>query len=327
MDIFDDIQHNKVKGKVVLHYYTFASPSIVHLIIPVAVLMAVLITFGVMSRRNEITAMKAGGISVYRAALPALALGVAVGGLLFGISEYVLPPMNKVADRDRNVIKGRPPQSSDLLQRRWILGSDGRLYHYDYFEPKLEGAVLYGVSVYDTDPKAWDLSDLLYASRAAWNGTSYDLERGWRRSFGEQTSFRSFTGTRTREIEPPSYFGQEERKADTLRFAELRAHITALETLGLDVIPLRVQLHRKLAFPMVAIVMTLLGIPFAFVVARKGALYGIAASIVIAIVYWACIAIFDTLGNNAAVPPLLAAWAPNLLFGSAGLYMMLTLET
>jgi LPS export ABC transporter permease LptG/LPS export ABC transporter permease LptF len=327
MDIFDDIQHNKVKGKVVLHYYAFESPFILHLIIPVAVLMAVLITFGLMGRRNEITAMKAGGISVYRAALPALTLAVVVAGLLFGMSEYVLPPMNKVADRDRNIIKGRPPQSSDLLQRRWILGSDARLYHYDYFEPRPEGAVLYGVSVYDTDLKNWELRDLLYASRAAWNGTAYDLERGWRRSFGDATVFRTFTGTKTREIDPPNYFGQEERKADTLRFAELRAHITALETLGLDVIPLRVQLHRKLAFPMVAIVMTLLGIPFAFVVARKGALYGIAASIVIAIVYWACIAIFDALGNHAAVPPVLAAWAPNLLFGSAGLYMMLTLET
>ncbi|HET8647308.1 MAG TPA: LptF/LptG family permease, partial [Vicinamibacteria bacterium] len=246
---------------------------------------------------------------------------------MFGMSEYVLPPMNKVADRDFNVIKGRPPQSSDRFQRRWILGPDSRMYHYDYFEPRPEGAVLYGLSVYDTDSQVWDLRDLLYASRAAWNGESYDLERGWRRGFGDAPSYRTYTSARTREIEPPSYFGQEERKADTLRFAELRAHIAALETLGLDVVPLRVQLHRKVSFPIVCVVMTLLGIPFAFVVARKGALYGIAASIVIAIVYWACIAIFEALGNHAALPPLLAAWAPNLLFGAAAAYMMLTVET
>jgi LPS export ABC transporter permease LptG/LPS export ABC transporter permease LptF len=327
-DLIDDIQQNRVKGKVVLHYYAFQAPFIVHLITPVAVLMAVLITYGVMARRNELTAMKAGGLSVYRASLPALGLGLATALAMFGMSEFVLPPMNKVADRDFNVIKGRPPQSTDLLQKRWILGPDGRMYHYDYFEPRPEGAVLYGLSVYDADPEKWDLRDLLYSSRANWNGVGYDIERGWRRTFGEQqTAFRTFTAARTREIEPPSYFGQEERKADTLRFAELRAHIAALETLGLDVIPLRVQLHRKVSFPVVAVVMTLIGIPFAFVVARKGALYGIAASIVIAIVYWACIAIFDALGNHAALPPVLAAWAPNLMFGAAGLYMMLTLET
>jgi LPS export ABC transporter permease LptG/LPS export ABC transporter permease LptF len=326
-DLIDDIQQNKVKGKVVLHYYAFQAPFIVHLIMPVAVLMAVLITFGVLARRNEITAMKAGGLSIYRVSLPALGLGMAVALLSFGLSEFVLPPMNKVADRDWNVIKGRPPQSTDLLQKRWILGPDSRMYHYDYFEPRPEGAVLYGLSLYDADPEKWDLRDVLYASRASWNGISYDIERGWRRSFADETTFRTFTAARTREIEPPSYFGQEERKADTLRFAELRAHIAALETLGLDVIPLRVQLHRKISYPVVSVVMTLLGIPFAFVVARKGALYGIAAAIVIAIVYWACIAIFDALGNHAALPPLLAAWAPNLMFGAAGLYMMLTLET
>jgi lipopolysaccharide export LptBFGC system permease protein LptF len=75
------------------------------------------------------------------------------------------------------------------------------------------------------------------------------------------------------------------------------------------------------------VVMTLIGIPFAFVVARRGALYGIAISIVIAIVYWACLETFQALGNNALLAPLLAAWAPNLLFGAAGLYLMLTLET
>jgi LPS export ABC transporter permease LptF/LPS export ABC transporter permease LptG len=326
-DLVDDIQQNRVKGKVVLNYFAFQAPFTVHLMIPVAVLMAVLITFGVMGRRNEITAMKAGGVSVYRAALPALTLGAGAALFMFGMSEWVLPPMNKAAETYFNIIKGRPPRSTDMLQRRWILGPDGRMYHYDYFEPRPEGAVLYGLSVYDTDPKVWDLRDLLFAGRASWNGVAYDLERGWRRSFGEETVFRSFPTARTREIEPPSYFGQEERKADTLRFAELRSHIHALETLGLDVIPLRVQLHRKVSFPIVCVVMTLIGIPFAFVVARKGALYGIASSIVIAIVYWACIAIFDALGNHAALPPLLAAWAPNLLFGAAGLYMMLTLET
>ena len=73
--------------------------------------------------------------------------------------------------------------------------------------------------------------------------------------------------------------------------------------------------------------MTLLGIPFSFVVARRGALYGIGISIVIGIVYWATLGAFEALGSNALLPATLAAWAPNLIFGSAGLYMLLTLDT
>jgi lipopolysaccharide export LptBFGC system permease protein LptF len=239
----------------------------------------------------------------------------------------VLPQMNKVAARDFNVIKGRPPQASTTNEHRWILGSDGRFYNFDFLEPRPEGASLYGLSVYDVTAADWQLRDVLYVARAAWNGVSYDLERGYRRTFVPEPVFRAIPQARTREIEPPSYFGQEQRPADTLRFAELRQHIASLELLGLDVTSLKVQLHRKLAFPVVCVVMTLLGIPFAFVVARKGALYGIAASVLIAIVYWACLAIFDALGNNALLPPLLAAWAPNLLFGGSALYLMFTLET
>jgi LPS export ABC transporter permease LptG len=326
INLFDDIQANKVKGITVLHYYGFNSPSVIHLVTPVAVLVCVLVTFGVLSRRNEITAMKAAGISVYRATLPAVALATLAATVMFMGSEYVLPPMNRVANRDLNVIKGRPPTSASLLERRWVLGSDNRLYHYDYLQSQ-PTLTLYGLSVYDIDPGRWDLRDRLYAARAMWNGFGYNLERGWRRRFGPRPSFDSFTQTRTREIEPPSHFEQEKQEADTLRFAELRAHIAALEALGLDVVPLEVKLYGKLAFPFVCVVMTLVGIPFAFVVARRGALYGIGLSIVIAIVYWAALHIFDALGSNAVLPPMLAAWAPNLGFGAAGLYLMLTLET
>jgi lipopolysaccharide export LptBFGC system permease protein LptF len=129
------------------------------------------------------------------------------------------------------------------------------------------------------------------------------------------------------EIEAPPYFRREEKPSDTMGFWELRAYIASLETRGFDVAKHRVQLQRKVAFPMVGLVMTLLAVPFSFVVARRGALYGIGIAIVIAIVYWAVLGIFEALGNNAYLHPALAAWAPNLLFGAAGLYLILTLET
>lgn len=331
MDLFDDIQVNKIKGVIVFRYYAFFSPGIIHLLTPVGVLVAVLITYGVMSRRNEITALKAGGISVYRASGPVVLIGALVCLGMFGVSEYILPTMSREATRYLNIIKGRPAQSSSVESHRWVLGSDGRLYNYDYIGP--EGArhrdkiTLYGLAIYDVNPGTWQLRDILYVASASWNGIGYDIERGWRRAFGDRASFHELSRARTREIEPPSYFGQEERAADTLRFQELRTHIASLEALGVDVVPLRVQLHHKLAYPFVCVVMTLLGIPFSFVVARRGALYGIGASIIIAIVYWACLTVFETLGNTARLPPSLAAWAPNIIFGALALYLVLNLET
>lgn len=341
MDLFDDVQQNRVKGIVVAHYYAFFSPAVLYLVLPVATLVAPLITFGIFTRRNEITAMKAGGVSVYRAVLPVIAAGLLASGGLFAAGEYLLPYTNKIADRDFNVIKGRPPQSSSLLERRWILGSDQRIYNYDYMTgataaaARNEETALYGLSVFDLDTKSWTLRDRIFAARAHWTPLPgkrepaglYELERGWRRSFGPKGSFKAFDLARTREIEPPSYFRQEAPESDTMRYEELRQHVASLEARGLDVTKLRVQLQRKLAFPTVCIVMTLIGVAFSFVVGRKGALYGIGISILIAIVYWGCLGIFEALGNNALLPATLAAWAPNLLFGAAGLYLMLTLET
>jgi LPS export ABC transporter permease LptG len=350
MDLFDDIQQNRVKGRDVIAYYSFHTFQIIFTIAPIAVLVSVLVTLGILARRNEITAMKAGGISLYRAAAPVIGMGLLVSGALYGMQESLLPEANEVASRYFNIIKGRAPQSSDQFDRRWILATDGRFYNYDYLVEKkssrrpglAEGGTrqefaLYGFSIYDVDPAIWDLREQVFATRAAWNASqrTYDLERGWRRSIGERSSFHPFDVETVRaishgpggEIEEPSYFKREDRPSDTMAFGELKHHIASLEARGFDVAKYKVQLHRKLAFPMVGVIMTLLGIPFSFVVARRGALYGIGVSIIIGIVYWAFLGAFEALGENAALPATLAAWAPNLVFGSAGLYLLLTLDT
>ena len=350
MDLLDDFQHNRVPVRTILRYYTFHVFQIFFTVAPIAVLVAVLVTLGVLARNKEITAMKAGGISVYRAAMPILSMGLLSSLLLYGLQEWVLPDTNKVAIAERNVIKGRPAQASDQFDRRWMLARDDRFYNFDQIVER--GRVpecgmglrstgdefaVYGLSIYDVDPSRWELDERVFAARAAWNARDcvYELDRGWRRTTGERPTFANFTGQRVRalggapggEIEPPSYFKREEKPSDTMGFAELRGYIRSLEARGFDAARLRVQLHRKLAFPMVGLVMTLLAVPFSFIVARRGALYGIGIAIVIAIVYWAVLGIFEALGNNALLHASLAAWAPNLIFGAAGLYMILTLRT
>jgi LPS export ABC transporter permease LptG len=347
MDLIDDFQQNRPGASVVVHYYAFYVWQMGFTVAPVAVLVGVLITLGLLARRNEITAMKAGGISVYRAAMPVLGAGLLASLLLYGMQEWILPHTNKAAAMDKNRIKGRPAQSSDQFDRRWVLASDGRFYNFDYIvedrHPDSRGPddrefSAYGFSIYDVDQETWRLRDRVFASRAVWNSATrtYDLERGWRRMTGPATtSFGAFQSQRVRaigrdpggEIEPPSYFRREEKPSDTMGFGELLEYISSLESRGFDVSRWRVQLHRKLAFPTVGLVMTLLAVPFSFIVARHGALYGIGIAIVIAIIYWAVLGAFEALGNNGYLTPSLAAWAPNLMFGAAGLYMILTLRT
>lgn len=331
IDIIDDIRQHHVSTSVVLHYYLFYTPFVVHLTTPFAVLVTTLTTIGVLARRNEITAMKAGGISVYRATAPAVVLGGLLGAGLFVLGEHVLPHTNRIRDQDWDVIKGRSRASREL-QPRWVRAGEGRFYNYEYLEERTSTAArpevsLHQLSVLDVDPHTWNLNQRLFASRARWDGALYTLEQGWRRSFGPDASFSAFGELRTRDVEPPGYFKREQPDPDRLAFVDLRRHVAELRELGLDVARLEVQLHQKLAGPAVSVVMTLIAIPFAFVVGHRGALYGVGVSVAIAIVYWAALGIFAALGANAMLPAFLAAWAPNVLFAAAGGYLMLTLET
>jgi lipopolysaccharide export LptBFGC system permease protein LptF len=88
-----------------------------------------------------------------------------------------------------------------------------------------------------------------------------------------------------------------------------------------------VALQRKIAFPFVTVIMTLIAVPFAVTTGRRGALYGVGVGIVIAIVYWVALSVFAAFGAGGVLAPMLAAWAPNLLFGAVALYLMLTVRT
>ena len=115
--------------------------------------------------------------------------------------------------------------------------------------------------------------------------------------------------------------------ADRMTYSQLKQYVEELQASGFNVVPYLVALQRKLAFPCVTLIMTLIAVPFAVTTGRRGALYGVGAGIVLAIVYWTAISLFAALGSGGLMPPTLAAWAPNLMFGAVAAYLLLTVRT
>jgi lipopolysaccharide export LptBFGC system permease protein LptF len=126
---------------------------------------------------------------------------------------------------------------------------------------------------------------------------------------------------------PTGDFTSDVPAPEQMTFGELRGHIERLQSSGANAVPATVSLHRKVAFPVVTLIMTLLAVPFAVSTGRRGALYGVGVGIVFAISYWLMMTVFFALGTGGVLPPMLAAWAPNILFGAAALYMILTVRT
>ena len=132
---------------------------------------------------------------------------------------------------------------------------------------------------------------------------------------------------RAMALEPPKYFESTVPLPDQMTFGELRTYISQLRASGASATPYLVELQRKLAFPMVTVVMTLIAVPFAITTGRRGALYGIGIGIVLAIVYFIVMTLFVAMGEGGLLAPFLAAWAPNLMFSAAAAYMILTVRT
>ena len=156
------------------------------------------------------------------------------------------------------------------------------------------------------------------------------LEDGWQRAFGGETvsSFSTFSVATFPEIrEQPAYFKKEERPSQEMSYDELNRYIHDLQQSGFDTTRLRVQLNRKLAYPLVTLVMAIVAVPFALSTGKRGNIAGLGTAIGVAIAYYVIANIFENLGDVASLPAALAAWSPDLLFAMLGSYLLLRTPT
>jgi LPS export ABC transporter permease LptF/LPS export ABC transporter permease LptG len=329
-ELVGDILRNQIPPIVVGEYLLNVTPFFIYKLAPLSMLLAVLITFGLMTRSNEITAIKATGISVYRAIVPVLIAAFMIAIALFFFDQFYLPHANKRQDALHNLIKGRPAQTYLLPDRKWIKGTGSTIYYYRLFDP--DRNEFGSLSAFKYDPVTFQLTERIYANRAHWADSlqKWVCEQGWDRQLRGAAieDFREFdVATFPSLNEPPSYFKKEVKQDMEMNYEELKKYIHDLEQSGFDVVPLRVQLQKKFAYPLVTFVMAVLAIPFAFSAGRRGALAGVAIAVGIAVLYLTISGLSESMGNVSQLPPGLAAWAPDLFFGLVGGYLILKVPT
>jgi LPS export ABC transporter permease LptG/LPS export ABC transporter permease LptF len=328
--LLGDMVRNHAPAMVVFNYYRFLLPQIIYLMLPLSILVATLVCFGLLAKSNQITAILSAGVSVYRAAIPVLLVAAGLSATMYLMGDYTLPQTNQRQEALRNQIKGKPPQTYLRPDRQWIFGKSSRIYNHRFFDP--DRNVFADLSVFEFDPRTFSMRRRIYARRAFWEPPidGWVLENGWVRELeGDRvTSYMPFAIAKFDELsEEPSYFKKEVKPSAQMSAWELRRYIDELAQSGFDVVRLSVQFYRKFSFPLIAFVVTLIAIPFSLSMGRKGAVSGIAVSIGIAIVYWSTSSLFEAMGNLNQLPPIVAAWSPDLLFGLGGVYLLLRVRT
>jgi len=340
IDLAPHLYRGSATAAMLLRYYYWVTPEYIYYIIPMSVLVATLVTIGLLTKNSELIVMRACGISLYRSAAPLLFFALIFSGLLFAVEEYVMPMSHEESLRINLAIRGIHVSTIDLLNRRWVAGNDGDIYHYDYFDPRRGQFGRF--TVFRPAKGAWNLGALIFANtitldRAGSDAstTRWTAQNGWEQDFttspdsGAAPAVSDFDrfARRSLALEAPSFFSNEEPEAEKMTYGQLRDYVAVLDKGGYQVVPYRVQLQRKLAFPFVAVIMTLLAVPFAVSMGRHGAMAGIGVGLVLALVYWTMLSVFGAIGAGGWISPGLAAWAPNIFFSAAAAYLLLTVRT
>jgi LPS export ABC transporter permease LptG/LPS export ABC transporter permease LptF len=329
-DLLDDIIRNNVPIRYVLDYFAFLTPQILMWVVPMSVLLAILINFGILEKNSEITAIKSGGWSLYRIAIPIFLIASGACAGLFVLQDYILPYANVRQDNIRNEIKGRPPQTSAGFQRKWIFGDFNRIYNYEYFDWRRDSFI--DLNIYEIDLNAISIARRIHAAKARIEiSGAWVLEDGYVRDYrSKQNGFIRIKSTQFAFPEKEAYFKTEifqPKESAKRTYSQLNNYINNLRKSGYNATELKVELNKKISFPFSCFVMALLAVPFSFSTGKKGAFFGIGMSVAIAMVYWGISGLFEAMGDYGFLLPALAAWSPNILFGAAGLVLLFTIRT
>lgn len=329
-DLLGDIAKNHISFSIVVSYFLHLLPMMVYQLLPLAALVATLITLGLLAKNNEITAFKASGVSLFRLALPLIFAGLLLSAGMFLLDGSFLPYANQRQDALHDRIKGRPAETYFQPAHQWIFGEHDKIYNYQLFDP--DNNLFGGLNIFELDPSTFQVRRRIYANRTHWEPSlnSWVLESGWVRDFSASTvtSYKPFRVDSFPELsEAPSYFKREVFPYYQMNWWQLRNYIHSLQNAGFETARLSVEWHKKFAFPLITAIIVFLAMPFALLVGTRGAVGGIALAVGIGIAYWSIAALFEAMGAVGQLPPFLAAWAPDAIFAFAGLYFFLKMPT
>jgi len=323
MDTF--VEYEAAPTQVFL-YYLYQIPGIGFQVFPLGVLMATLLGLAILSRNNEITAMKASGIILYRITLPLFLLGILASGLCFVGNEFVVPFSKRQSDDILLVDIRKKSRKTFIRNYKVWYRSQNAIYNFQIFNPQKD--VLEGITLFEFDDD-FKLTRRIEAERALWKGNVWHFYDVTIRDFREKTEIQT---TRFEEKvipipETPDVFKEERRDTEEMGYYDLRRYIRNIEKGGYDATRYVVDLYAKLSFPFTCAIMVLIGIPFSTKTARSGGIaLPIVMSIVIGFLYWIILNLSLSLGHSGLLPPQLAAFAPHALFGLGGIYALISIR-
>jgi lipopolysaccharide export system permease protein len=312
----------------ILTYLIFMIPMIISQAIPVAVLLASLIVFSNLLKYGELLAMKANGVSLYRTSIPVIIIAFFICILSFLFNEYITPYANDKADYIKLVeIEKQKPLGSFKQNQIWYRGEKG-IYNFKMFDPATNS--LNGITINYFD-KYFSLNMRIDAEMARWENNQWVFHNLMITRF-QTGQFPSIEWASTRVIdlpEKPVDFTSLQKEASKMGYMELKRYVKKIQAEGYDATRYLVDMHGKVAFTLVSMILVIIGISFSLMKTERsgGIMQCIGVGIVVGFSYWVVHALSMSFGRSGTIPPVLSAWIANLILGSISIVMYLRVKT
>ena len=322
----DNFQEAGVPASAMLSFFILQIPEVTSLMVPVAVLMSTVLTLGMMGKRNEIVAIKSSGVSVFRFTLPILLLSLCMTMFVALLNETVIPGTKAKTNYIWDVLVEKRPGQLIHKEKFWLKGQNS-IYRVGFYDP--ESHSLADVAYYRFD-KDFNLELRVDARRARFLGGRWIFFSGLHqeRLAGGGYSAQVFDEREVDLPERPYDFTRLSKPSEEMSLGELIRYVQKIETEGYDSRRYRVDMQGKMSFPFVCLIMALVGIPLALMKEKGQSLaLGVVLGLGVALLYWVSFSYVRSIfGYSGVLPPFVAAWLPNGLFGLLGLWLFASIR-
>jgi len=324
----DRFLRGKPPWAYIAQHFLYLLPRELYKGLPLIVLVSTVFLFLSLTRARELDALKAAGISLYRTCAPILAMALLISLAALVFQETALPEITvKAEEVDRVKIRGFPPRHLLRQGQIWYRSSDTRFLRIGLLDPAAKS--LDALVLLDVDQE-FHLLDRLDVAKAQWTPEGWQMSGGIMRRISPEGQVTTTAFQREMVAMPENVddFIRVHRPPETMSFFELRAYVAKLRSGGHQVGAYLVQLHSKLSFPLVHLIMALVAIPFALSSPRAGGrAVGVGVALVIAVGYWMVHAVALAFGRADLLPPVLAAWTANIVFAGIGTVLLFKART
>jgi lipopolysaccharide export system permease protein len=317
----DNFIDHDAKLHHIVAYYVYSVPFILTYIIPVALLLGSVFSMGIFSRRNELVAFIASGVSLARVAFPILAFSLLLSIVTAVFNDTVVTKANrKHEDVKQYDIEGSVRADPNIKENFHYLGENGFVYLASRYNHENQ-------SLYDVVVQQFDGTTLVRrvdAKRAAWKDGAWHFYDGFDRRFESKNErVAAFDDIILRElVEDPLSFAKEEVDQENMNVKELSAYIDKVRKSGGSTERYQTDLYFKFSYPLAGSIFVLIGVAFASGKRKQSIATGFGLTLLISFVYYGVLRIGQTLGYNAVVPPLLAAQLGNVIFLALGVGLL-----